>query len=122
MSECLTACVPHLVAVVEVLVSGWAGELRQLLGGVELVLAARAVVEPRVAGDGHAAPRPRPRLLAHELVNTETGDRVNKEISWLADHNMKPRTQDTRFPSCITTKQLVASMLDGMTTFAHHRW
>ena len=24
---------PHLVAVVEVLVSGWAGELRQLLGG-----------------------------------------------------------------------------------------
>ena len=113
----------HLVAVVEVLVSGWAGELRQL----ELVLgsgqpAARAVVEPRVAGDGHAAPRPRPRLLAHELVNTEIGDTVNKEISWLADHNMKPRTQDTRFPSCITTKQLVASMLDGMTTFAHHRW
>ena len=48
-----------------------------LLGGVQLVLAARAVVEPRVAGHGHAAPRPRPRLLAHELVNTETGDKLS---------------------------------------------
>ena len=71
----------HLVAVVEVLVASWAGELRQLLGGVQLVLGswqlvAGAVVEPRVAGDGHPAPRPRPRLLAHELVNTETGDTV----------------------------------------------
>ena len=67
---------PHLVAVVEVLVSGWAGELRQLQLVLGWQLAARAVVEPRVAGDGHAAPRPRPRLLSHELVNTETGDKL----------------------------------------------
>ena len=91
----------HLVAVVEVLVASWAGELRQLLGGVQLVLGswqlvAGAVVEPRVAGHGHPAPRPRPRLLAHELVNTETGD---KSRFWsVAEGNRKPRTRDRKFP------------------------
>ena len=94
----------HLVAVVEVLVASWAGELRQLLGGVQLVLGSRqlvagAVVEPRVAGHGHPAPRPRPRLLAHELVNTETGDTVKLRCWAGADWNMKPRTQDTQFPA-----------------------